>query len=176
MTPLLTLLALFWLADPAPVRGVPAPPGGRFEAQMTKVVSDRAKVEMQALLAELERAAQPAETKAEIRRRLSGLKVAVYTTPRSWEETVAFYEGPAMRIVFLKGDRDILGDLREYARAAGIAVDAAAEKAWSGKSGRTARWTKEDDSVQLVVEDHLIDPRDGKVTPTTVVLVTSLGG
>ena len=81
-----------------------------------------------------------------------------------------------MRIVFLKGDRDILGDLRDYARAAGIAVDATAEKAWAGKWGKTARWTKEDESVQIVVEDHLIDPRDGKVTPTTVVLVTSLGG
>ena len=176
MTPLLALLTLFWLADPAPVKGVPPPPGGKYEAEMTKVVSDRAKVEMQALLAQLEQAAQPPETKKEIRRRLAGLKVAVYTTAKSWDDTVAFYEGPAMRIVFLKGDRDILGDLRDYARAAGIAVDATAEKAWAGKWGKTARWTKEDESVQIVVEDHLIDPRDGKVTPTTVVLVTSLGG
>jgi len=30
---------------------------------------------------------------------------------------IAFYEGPAMRVVFLKGDRDILGDLRDYAQA-----------------------------------------------------------
>ncbi len=175
MSSLLTLLALFWLAEPAPVKGVPPPPGGRFEAEMTKVVSDRAKVEMRAFLAELERAAQPASAKAELKRRLSRLKVAVYTTPRSWEETVAFYEGPAMWIVFLKGERDVLGDLREYAREAGIAVDPSVEKAWAGKFGQTARWTKDDETVQIVVEDHLIDPRDGKVTPTTVVLVTSLG-
>jgi hypothetical protein len=175
MSSLLTLLALFWLAEPAPVKGVPSPPGGRYEAEMTKVVSDRAKVEMQAFLAELERTAQPASAKAELKRQLSKLKVAVYTTPRSWEETVAFYEGPAMWIVFLKGERDVLGDLREYAREAGIAVDPAVEKAWAGKFGKTARWTKDDETVQVVVEDHLIDPRDGKVTPTTVVLVTSLG-
>ena len=176
MTPLLALFTLFWLADPSAVKGVPPPPGGKYEAEMTKVVSDRAKVEMQALLAQLEQAAQPPETKKEIRRRLAGLKVAVYTTTKSWDDTVAFYEGPAMRVVFLKGDRDILGDLRDYARATGIPVDAAAEKAWAGKWGKTARWTKDDESLQVVVEDHLIDPRDGKVTPTTVVLVTSLGG
>ncbi len=176
MTSLLALVSLLWLAEPAPVKGVPPPPGGRFEAEMTKVVSDRAKVEMQALLADLERTSQPAGTKAEIKRRLAGLKVAVYTTPKSFDETVAFYEGPAMRAFFLKGDRDILADLREWARTAGIAVDAAVETEWAGKSGRTARWTKEDDSLQVVVEDHLIDPRDGKVTATTVVLVTSLGG
>ena len=46
----------------------------------------------------------------------------------------------------------------------------------AGKLGRTARWTKDDDTLQVVVEDHLIDPRDGKVSETTVVLVTSLGG
>ena len=176
MTSLLALLSLFWLADPATVKAVPPPPGGKFEPEMTKVVSDRAKVEMQALLDQLEQGAQPPETKKEIRRRLAGLKVAVYTTAKSWEETVAFYEGPVMRIVFLKGDRDILGDLRDYARATGIPVDAATEKAWAGKWGKTARWTKDDESLQIVVEDHLIDPRDGKVTPKTVVLVTSLGG
>lgn len=176
MSALLPLLALFWLAEPAPVKGVPVPPGGRYEAEITKVVSDRARVEMQALLAELDRTAQPATVKAEMKRRLAKLKVAVYTTPRGWEETVAFYEGPAMWIVFLKGERDVLGDLREYARAAGIAVDPAVEKAWAGRSAKTARWTKDDETIQIVVEDHLIDPRDGKVTPTTVVLVTSVGG
>ena len=176
MAPLLALLSLFWLADPSPVKGVPPPPGGRFEAEMTKVVSDRAKVEMQAVLAELERTAQPPETKAEIRRRLARLSLAVYTTPKGWEETVAFYEGPPMQLTFLKGERDILGDLRDFARGAGIAVDPSTERAWTGKAGKTARWTKDDDTLQVVVESHLIDPRDGKVSPTTVVLVTSLGG
>lgn len=175
MTSLLTFLTLFWLADPSPVKGVPPPPGGLFETEITKVVSDRARVEMQGLLAELERMSQPAETKAEIRRRLAGLKVAVYTTPKSWDETVAFYEGPAMKVVFLKGQRDVLADLQDYARSAGIAVDPGVEKAWAGKSALTARWTKDDETLQIVVEDHLIDPRDGKVTPKTVVLVTKLG-
>ena len=175
MTSLLTFLALFWLAEPSPVKGVPPPPGGAFEAEITKVVSEHAKVEMQGILAELERMSQPAETKAEIKRRLAGLKVAVYTTSKSWDETVAYYEGPAMKVVFLKGERDILADLRDYARSAGIAVDPAVEKAWTGKSGRTARWTKDDETLQIVVEDHLIDPRDGKVAPKTVVLVTKLG-
>ena len=132
---LLPLLSLFWLADPSPVKGVPPPPGGRFETEITKIVSDRAKVEMQSYLAELERTAQPAEAKAELKRRLAGLKVAVYTTPKSWDETVGFYEGPPMRVVFLKGDRDILADLRDYARTAGIAVDPAVEKEWTGKVG-----------------------------------------
>jgi hypothetical protein len=176
MAPLLALLTVFWLADPAPVKGVPPPPGGRFETEMTRVVSERAKAEARSVLAELEKSAQPPEAKAEIRRRLSGLRLAVYTTPRGWEETVAFYEGAPMQLVFLKGERDILGDLREWARSAGLAVDASAEQTWAGKVGRTARWTKDDDTLQVVVEDHLIDPRDGKVSETTVVLVTSLGG
>ncbi len=176
MTFLLPLVALFWLSEPAPVKGVPPPPGGRFEPEITRVVSERAKIEMQGLLAELERMSQPAETKAEIRRRLARLKIAVYTTPNSWTETVDFYEGPPMRVLFLKGERNLLADLQDYARAAGLAVDPAVEKAWVGKSGKTARWTKDDDTLQIVVEDHLIDPRDGKVTATTVVLVTSLGG
>lgn len=175
MSPLLALLTLFWLADPAPVKGVPPPPGGRYEAEITKVASDRARIEMQTILAQLEQTQQPPETKKEIRRRLAGLKVAVYTTAAGFDETVAYYE-KEMRIVFLKGDRDVLGDLRDYARAAGLPVDPAVEKAWAGKWGKTARWTKEDDTLQVVVEDHLIDPRDGKVTPKTVVLVTSLGG
>ena len=136
MTSLLAFLALFWLAEPSPVKGVPPPPGGTFETEITKVVSDRASIEMQGLLAELERMSQPAETKAEIKRRLAGLKVAVYTSPKSWDETVAFYEGPAMKVVFLKGERDILADLQDYARSAGIAVDPAVEKTWTGKSGR----------------------------------------
>jgi hypothetical protein len=176
MNPLLALLTLFWLAEPAPVKNVPPPPGGKFEAEMTKVVSDRAKVEMQGFLAQLERTSQPAEQKALVKRRLAGLKVAVYTTPKGWEETVAFYEGPPMRVFFLKGERDILADLREFARMSGLSPDPEAEKKWVGKSGKTARWTKEDDTLQVVVEDHLIDPRDGRVTATTVVLVTSLGG
>ncbi len=58
---------------------------------------------------------------------------------------------------------------------AGLAVDPEVEKKWTGKSGKTARFTREDGTLQVVVEDHLIDPRDGKVTPMTVVLVTSLG-
>ncbi len=82
MTPLLALLSLFWLAEAAPVKDVPPPPGGRFEAEMTKVVSDRAKVEMQGLLAQLEQTAQPAEKKALFKRRLAGLKVTIYTTPK----------------------------------------------------------------------------------------------
>lgn len=175
MTSLLALLSLFWLADPSLVKGVPPPPGGTFETEITKVASDHAKVEMQGILAELERMSQPAETKAEIKRKLAGLKIVVYTTPKSWDETVAFYEGAPMKVTFLKGQRDILADLRDYARSAGIAVDPAVEKAWTGKSGLTARWTKDDETLQIVVEDHLIDPRDGKVTPKTVVLVTSLG-
>ncbi len=175
MTPLLALLSLFWLAEAAPVKDVPPPPGGRFEAEMTKVVSDRAKVEMQGLLAQLEQTAQPAEKKALFKRRLAGLKVTIYTTPKGWDETVGFYEGPPLRAYFLKGERDILADLREFARMAGLAVDPEVEKKWTGKSGKTARFTREDGTLQVVVEDHLIDPRDGKVTPMTVVLVTSLG-
>ena len=135
MTSLLAFLTLFWLSDAADVKGVPPPPGGRFEAEMTKVVSDRAKVEMRSLLAELERTAQPSATKEEIKRRIARLKIVVYTTPKSFDETVAFYEAPPMSVLFLKGERDILADLRDWARSAGIAVDPAVEKAWVGKQG-----------------------------------------
>ena len=176
MVALLALLTLLRLADPAPATGVPPPPGGRFEAEMTKVVLEKAKVEMKSVLDDLERTARPPEAKAEIRRRLARLSLAVYTTPAGWEETVAYYEGAPMRLTFLKGERDILADLREWARTAGLDVEPSVAKALSGKLGKTARWTKDDDTLQVVVEDHLIDPRDGKVSETTVVLVTSLGG
>ena len=175
MSHLLALLSLLWLAGPPVPKGVPPPPGGSLDAELTQTALDRARAEAGTLLEQMEASGQPAAQKAEIRRRFAGLRIAIYTTPKGWEETVAFYEGSAMRLTFLKGERDILGDLREAARAAGFAVPPDAEKAWAGKVGRTARWTKDDDTLQVVVEDHLIDPRDGKVTPMTVVLVTSLG-
>ena len=170
-----SLVVLGWLAASPPVVSVPPPPGGTYEEGITKVVSSRAQKEMKALLAELEKdASQPAEFKADVKRKLARLKVAVYTTPKSFEETVAFYETSAFRPIFLKGQRDLLADLRENAEAAGGSVDPEVAKAWAGKSGQTARWTRDDNGLQITIEDHLIDPRDGSVTKKTVVLVTSL--
>ena len=170
-----SLVVLGWLAATPPVASVPPPPGGTYEEAITKVVTARAQKEMKALVAELEKdPSQPSAFKAEVKRKLARLKVAVYTTPKSFEETVAFYEASPLRPFFLKGDRDLLADLRENAEALGASVDPAAEKAWAGKAGRTARWTRDDNGLQITVEDHLIDPRDGSVTKKTVVLVTSL--
>ena len=77
---------------------------------------------------------------------------------------------------------DFWGDDKEYKRAAtgvtqavccDVELQRNVEKEWQGKMGRTARWTRDDQMLQVSVEDYLIDPRDARVTKKTVVMVSS---
>lgn len=175
MTHLAPLALLLWLATPAPVPSVPFPPDGTYEAEITRVVAERAKAEMKGLLAQLEKdATTPEATKREIRGKVARLKVAVYTTPKPFDAVVFFYERSPLEPFFLKGDRDVLADAREAAQAAGIPLDQVEEKRWTGVVGRRALWQRADGGLEVAIEDHLIDPRNGKVSKKTVVLVTSV--
>jgi hypothetical protein len=181
MTPMLLLLPfsiLALVAEPGPVPGVPSPPAGTYEAELTGLAAEKAKAELAAQLdaALKDPSTSPAE-KSEAKSRAAGvrLKLAIYTTPKSLEETVAFYGQKMKGASFLIAERNVLIDLAEVAQAGKFQVPASVEKEWKGKTGRTARWTREDQLLQISVEDYLIDPRDGKVSLKTVVLVTSIG-
>lgn len=175
MTQLPTVAILLWLATPAPIPSVPPPPDGTYEAEITRVVADRVKAELKGLLDQLERdASTPPATKREIKGKVARMKVAVYSTPGRFDEVVAFYEGGPLKPFFLKGDRDVLADAKEAAQAAGVTLSEDAEKQWKGVGGRRALWQRPDGGVEIAIEDHLIDPRNGKVTRKTVVLVTSV--
>ena len=162
---------LFAVAGPVP--GVPAPPGGRFEGEMTAVVAARAAAQMKPLLDEMERdPSQPESVKADIRRKASRLTVAVYTAPGTIDELVAFYSGKVAGASFLFSEREIGKDLAETAQLGGFSLAPAAVKEWEGKKGRSARWARPDGTLEIDIEDHLIDPRDGRVTKQVVVMVT----
>jgi hypothetical protein len=171
------LLGLLLAAGPSPsIPGVPNPPDGVFEEAITKVATERATQEMKAALEKLDKDGSiPEAQKREIKGKLVHLKVAVFTTPKSLDEIVAFYEKEIQPAQFNFGERDILGDAHDLAAASGFKMDPEVEKAWMGKRGRTARWGREDRDLEIDVEDTLIDPRDGKITKKTVVLVTYLG-
>jgi len=175
-----TLLALLLglIAEAGPVSGIPAPPAGNYEAELSKLAADRAKAEIvHQLDAVLRDPSSSASDKAEAKSRVEGarLKLAIYTTDRSLEETIAFYTGKVPGAAFLTAERNILIDLQELAEIGKFTVPPATAREWKGKSGRTARWTREDQMLQISVEDYLIDPRDGKVAKKTVVLVSAFG-
>ncbi len=177
MAPLLIPLVLFALAaDPGPVPGVPSPPGGTYEAELSQLAVEKAKAEMKAQLeATLRDPNVSAADKADVKSRVASvhLKLAIYTTDRSMEETVAFYGKNVRGATFLLAERNILVDLAEVAQAGRLQVSPSAEKEWKDKMGRTARWTRDDQMLQISVEDYLIDPRDARVTRKTVVMVSS---
>ncbi|MEO6324717.1 MAG: hypothetical protein ABIT01_06645 [Thermoanaerobaculia bacterium] len=161
---------------PAPIAGVPLPPDPVFETELTRVATERARLELKGVLAQLEGdRSQSVQAKTEMKQKLSRLKIAVYTTPRSLDETVAVYEKKIEKATFLFGERNLLADLLDVARAGGFSVTPEAQKAWTGKTVRSARWGREDGAVEIDVEDHLIDPRNGQVAKKTVVLITSIG-
>ena len=169
----LALAALFAVAGPVP--GVPAPPEGKLEQELSQVAAARAQEEMTRLLAELEKdPSQSAVTKAEVKAKLSRLKIAIYTTPRSVDECVTFYAGKVKGATFLFAERQILPDLIELSQGGRFQVTAEMQKAAEGKSCRYARWSRDDGELWIGIEDHLIDPRDGKVTKQTVVMVNSM--
>ena len=171
--PLLLTAASVLFAVAGPVPGVPAPPGGRFEAEMTVVVAARATAQMKPLLDEMERdTSQPESVKAEIRKKASRLRVAVYTSPGTIDDLAAFYAGKVPGVSFLFSEREIGKDLAETAQVGGFVLAPAAAKEWQGKKGKSARWARADGTLEIDIEDHLIDPRDGRVTKQLVVMVT----
>jgi len=165
------------LAAPAvsPIPGVPIPPDGVLEPELTKAATDRATAEMRAGLARLEKDVTiPDNVKRDIKAKIIRMKIAVFTTPKTLDETVAFYEKSMTGATFIFGERDVLGDAHELATASGLRMDPEVERAWQGKRGRSARWSREDKGLEIDVEDTLIDPRDAKISRKTVVLVTSV--
>lgn len=176
MPPLLAAFALLLATAAQQVPGVPPPPEGKFEPELTQVAVERAKAEMTALLAQLDKdTTQPPAVKADVKSKLSRLKVAIYTSGKTMEECVTFYADRVKGSSFLFAERQVLPDLRELAASGRFAVTPKTEEEWGGKSYRYARWVREDGTLSIDVEDHLLDPRDGAVTKRTVVMVTSVG-
>ena len=174
--PLPAALALL-LATASQVPGVPAPPEGRYEPELTQVAVERARAEMNALLAALDKdTSQPPAVKAEVKAKLSRLKVAIYTSARPLEECVTFYGDRVKGASFLFAERQVLPDLRELAASGRFTVTPRMEEEWGGRSYRYARWVRDDGTLEIDVEDHVLDPRDGSVTKRTVVMVTSMEG
>lgn len=171
----LPLLVVLLLAGGSSVfPGIPAPPEGVYEAELTKAANARAQVEIKGALAQLERDTSiPPAQKKEIRRKIERLRVAVYTTPKTLDETVAFYERQIPSANFLFGDRNLLDDAADIARSGGFELPAPITAEWGGKRGRSARWSQTDGSAEIDVEDHLIDPRDATIRKRTVVLLSS---
>ena len=165
------------LAGPAsPIPGVPFPPGGEIDPVLTQVFSDRAAVETRQAVARLEAdTSRSAAEKAELKKRLGKLKIAVFTTPKSVDESVAAYERLLPQARFNFAERNLEADLRDGIKSGAIQADEAAVAKAVGQRGRSARWNREDGALEIDIEDRLIDPRTGAILVKTIVLVTSLG-
>jgi len=159
----------------SPIRGVPLPPDGALDEELTKLETARAAAEAKDALAKVDSdSSLSKKEKAELRKKISTLKVAVFTSLRPIDQVVAFYEKTIPRAEFVFGLRDLSHDLQEGIRAGVIKAPPERVKEAQGKQGRSARWTR-DDRLSISIEDHLVDPRDGRITLKTVVLVTSFG-
>ena len=159
----------------SPIAGVPLPPDGALDEELTKLETARAAAEAKDALAKVDAdSSLSKKEKAELRKKISTLKVAVFTSPRPIDQVVAFYEKTIPRAEFVFGLRDLSHDLQEGIRAGVIKAPPERVKEAQGKQGRSARWTR-DDRLSISIEDHLVDPRDGRITLKTVVLVTSFG-
>lgn len=173
MTPLLGTL-LFLAASP--VAGVPLPPDGAVDQVFTEIYAARAAAETKAALARLDAdTTRSAKEKKEIRRSLETLKVVVLTTPKTLDEAVAFYEREVKGARFIFAVRNLEADLRDGMQSGAIQGDPSAIAKAAGQRGRSARWNRADGALEIAIEDHLLDPRNGSIVPKTVVLVTSLG-
>ena len=159
---------------PSPIPGVPLPPEGVVDAELTRLQTRQADVERQQAFAQLDADRKRSKKeKAEIRGKLVSMKLAVMTTTLPLEEVAAFYEKTVPRAEFVFGLRDLGADLDEAIRSGAVKADPERVREAAGKQGRSARWTREAERLSIAIEDHLIDPRDGKITKKTVVLVTS---
>jgi len=175
MTPFLAL-ALALAAPVSPIPGVPFPPGGEIDPVFTQVFADRAAAETRHAMARLDAdTSRSAAEKAELKKRLSKLKIAVFTTVKSVDETVSAYERQIPQSLFIFAERNLEADLRDGIKSGAIQANAAAVAKAAGQRGRSARWNRADGALEIDIEDHLIDPRTGAILEKTVVLVTSLG-
>ncbi|MFI5181576.1 MAG: hypothetical protein ACHQPI_09315 [Thermoanaerobaculia bacterium] len=161
---------------PSPIVGVPLPPDGSVDPDLTRVRSEQAEAERKQALAQLDadRSLSKKE-RAALMGKLLQMKVAVMTTTRPLEEVAAFYEQTVPRAEFVFGVRDLQADLEEAIRAGAIHAGPEQVRAAAGKVGRSARWTREAERLSIAIEEHFLDPRDGRIVPNTVVLVTSFG-
>ena len=92
------VLALVLAAPVSPIPGIPFPPGGEIDAVLTQVFTDRAAVETRNAIARLEAdTSRSAGEKAELKKRLGKLRIAVFTTAKSVDEAVAAYESSSRR-------------------------------------------------------------------------------
>ncbi len=161
---------------PSPIPGVPLPPEGVVDAALTRLRMQQADAERQQALARLDTdTSLSKKEKAVIRGKLALMKVAVMTTTLPIEEVAAFYEKTVPGAEFLFGVRDLAADLEEGIRSGAIRATPEQVREAAGQQGQSARWTRQAQRLSIAIEDHLIDPRDGKITKKTVVLVTSFG-
>ncbi len=161
---------------PSPIAGVPLPPEGALDPDLTAVRKKQADAELKQALAQLESdRTLPAKEKAALRGRLLQMKVAVMTTALPVEEVAAFYERTVPRAEFVFGVRDLHADLQEAIRAGAVHAGPEQLRAASGRTGRSARWTRDAERLSIAIEEGFFDPRDGRIVPKTVVLVTSFG-
>lgn len=161
---------------PSPIPGVPLPPEGSVDAGLTRLKMEQVDAERRQALARLDAdGSLSRKEKAVIRGKLALVRVAVMTTRLPIDEVAAFYEKTVPRAEFLFGVRDLAADLDEGIRSGAIKATPGQVREAAGRQGRSARWTREAERLSIAIEDHLIDPRDGKITKKTVVLVTSFG-
>jgi hypothetical protein len=172
MTPLVGVLLL----AASPIAGVPLPPDGAVDQVFTEIFASRAAAETRSALAELDADTRRSSAeKKEIRKRLEKLRVVVLTTPKSLDEAVAFYEREVKSAQFLFAVRNLEADLRDGMKTGAIKGDESAVAKAAGQRGRSARWNRADGALEIAIEDHILDPRNGAIITKTVVLVTSLG-
>jgi hypothetical protein len=167
------LAVLLFSAPPKSIGGIAVPPDTAVDDALTKAATKRAADEMKNVLAQLDRDARPAAVKDEIRRKIARLKVFVLTSTHTVDEVVRFYEQTISEATFQFAGRGLVADLDEVSRIGGFSVDPETRKKWETTNIKSARWSRSDGSVEIDVEDHLIDPRDGAVSEKTVLLITT---
>jgi hypothetical protein len=161
---------------PSPIAGVPLPPDGAVDTDLTRVRKEQADREQKQALARLDSDRSfSAKEKAVVRGKLLQMEVVAMTTSRPLEEVAAFYEATVPRAEFVFGVRDLQADLEEAIRAGAIQAGPEQVRATAGKTGRSARWIREAERLSIAIEERFLDPRDGRIVGKTVVLVTSFG-
>jgi hypothetical protein len=173
MTPLLPFL-LFLAASP--VAGVPLPPDGAVDQVFTEIYASRAAAETKAALAQLAAdTSRSSSEKKQIKKSLEKLKIVVLTTPKTLDESVAFYEREVKGARFIFAVRNLEADLKDGMKSGAIKGDPSVVAKAAGQQSRSARWIRADGALEIAIEDRILDPRTGEILAKTIVLVTSLG-